>query len=417
VAECLLEAFERIQIFPPSLTSTHIISGRRSANLLLSDWSGNHGVNLFAVDQIAIPLVPGKAQYDLPIITMQLLDVYLRQYVPNTGAAINLGHTLTPVGPPGNPLVAQPEGDPLIIQPASNTLSSVAGSADITLRWPSHGLSPGEPIFWGCPVTVGGLTLSSFSIVDTVIDIDHVQFLAGSPAVVTQTNQGGTPLFSTNAGSPNVDVILPGHGLSVGDSWPVSIAINIGGFTIAANTSETVTAVASSYQFSFQPGGNASSTQSIFQNGGQINVTSQATTSGQPEPQDILMFPLSRNDYAAIPQKFVAGRPTSYWFNRIKSPNFSIYPLVQQGFFYGFVAYRLRQIQDANPTLGQIPDMPNRFWEPFIAGLSAKVAEKFRPEVHATKLGLASAAWEQAAYADVEHATMNVKPNFAGYFR
>ncbi len=95
------------------------------------------------------------------------------------------------------------------------------------------------------------------------------------------------------------------------------------------------------------------------------------------------------------------GRPTSFWFNRQYPPNFSIYPvtppfapIVQNppvpplppSFYYGFQAYRLRQIQDANPINGQVPDLPPRAWNAFASASAAALAEKWKPAQHQAKI-------------------------------
>ena len=427
------EAYERIQIYPPQLTIEHVVSARQSMNFILSEWSGDRGINLFAVDQINIPLIPGRAQFPLPPETVEILDVYLRYFTPN-GPVFTIGNTLTPLGPAGNPLVSQPFGDPLLIGPSSSVLSCTAGSQLMTMNWPSHGLYAGQPFFWGCTTSIGGIILPAFGIVNTVLDGDTFQFYSPTVALESQTNQGATPLFSTTLGSPNVDVILPGHGLSVGSTFPIQINTTVGGLALVNTATYTVVSVQSLYEFTFDPGlGNATSTASVFENLGQMTMTTQTTSpSGGYEPTDIILFPLSRNDYAAIPQKFVPGRPTSFWFNRQYPPNFSIYPvtppfapIVQNppvpplppSFYYGFQAYRLRQIQDANPINGQVPDLPPRAFQAFASACAAALSEKWKPELHQAKIAIAEAAWDRFASNDVEHATLSIKPALQGYFR
>lgn len=52
-------------------------TARTSMNLLLAEWA-NKGINLFTLDQGAIPLVPGQATYDLPPDTVDLLEHVIR---------------------------------------------------------------------------------------------------------------------------------------------------------------------------------------------------------------------------------------------------------------------------------------------------------------------------------------------------
>src|ERR1700758_209989 len=83
IADFIIECYERIQIYAPALTDTkYIISARRSSNIVLEDWSGNRGVNLWAVGDddavLTIPLIPGQASYRLPTNVVYVLDSYLR---------------------------------------------------------------------------------------------------------------------------------------------------------------------------------------------------------------------------------------------------------------------------------------------------------------------------------------------------
>lgn len=431
VAELVRVAYSRIQVFPPQLTTQHIIDARMAANLILSDWGAVRGVNLAQVELITIPLLPLVPTYTLPTPTIDLLDVYLRTVTPNT-TTYNIGHTLTPLGPQGNPFVTQPYGDPLLIAPASGTLSCTAGSEVITLNWPAHGLAVGDPIFWGCPVSIGAVSIVVMSFVTNVVDSNNVQFLTSTPARETQTGQGGTRLFSTAASSTTVSVIFPGHGLSVGDPIVNVLETTVGGITIEGSD-YTVLAVNNSYEFTFTAASAATGAASVFENGGQLNVTSQLPT---VQYTDVPLFPLSRTDYASLSYKLTPGRPTSYWLDRVVPPSFTLYPIppaptennptnipnlenpgATSNQLYGFFAYVMREFQDANPVNGQTPDMPRRMWSAFTAALTAAVAEIYRPEAWAEKTAAAEAAWQRAAAADTERVTWHLTPNFGAYYR
>lgn len=459
LSELVLDAYARIQMFAPSLQISHVIEARRSMNLWLSEISGNVGVNLAQVVEVNIPLTPLVAQFNLPANIMQMLDVYVRMFA-NNGPSYTIGNPITPMLMNGRPALTS-GGDPVIVGIPSNTLSATAGSQNITMRWPAHGLLPGDPIFWLTPVTVGLQTIQSMSIVDQVIDSNNLVFLAPAVSQVTSTGMGATPLYATGGfGVPLVGCILPGHGLSVGDNYTVHVATTVGGMTIPVGT-YPVQYVSSSYEFYFNPTafpttfilsslgqittnsdgdplvvqtGGAVFMDAQFENNGFIGVGTQSNSpSGGYEPTDIIMFPLSRTDYASLPQKFVPGRPTSFYFNRNYPPTVLVYPVAPLSpppnsepppppgfptqFFFGMMAYCLRSIQDANPLNGQVLDMPNRALEPFTAALAAKLAEKYKPAMHATKLALAEAAWNKFANADIEHVQAVITPNFSPYYR
>ena len=411
LAESILDAFGRIQIRPAAIGTEHVITARRKMNILLSDWS-NLGVNLWTVsDDIQLPLIPGVLLYDIPPNTVDLLDCYIRQYTASS-STLNLGNALVPMlTMAGVPMVTQ-VGDPMVLAPGSGTLSCTQGSQVMTLYWPGHGLGLGSPIFWGCPVSIGGLSLLGFAVASAIIDADNVQFLAPVPALESQTLQGATPLFSTTAGSGTITVVQPGHNLVAGDTYPVPIPTTVGGLTLSG--SYTVAAVQSSYQFSFASGGFAATTDNQFENGGKINVAPQQAGT---DPIDIFLWPLSRTEYAQLPDKFEAGRPTQYWFDRLISPQIRVWPVPPTGSTFAFIGFRTKYVQDANPISGQLPDMPKRAYSSFVAGLCAALAEDYAADQWPAKLKAAEIAWNRFAGSDVEHVSTYVTPQMDALFR
>lgn len=431
VADLVVQAYRRIQVFPPQLLNEHIVAARMALNLVLLDISANRGIDLWSVDQINIPLIPGVGTYTLPANTVDLLDVYLRTFTPGT-AVTTVGNVLTPlVLVPGQPTLGA-GGEPTVLAPGSGVFSVTAGSQVVTMNWPAHGQVPGNPIFWQYPVLAGPQTLPSFVIVDSVIDSNTLTFLLSTAATNTRPGVGGTPLFTTTAASTTVTVVQSGHGLSVGETYPVTPNLTVGGVTLSG--SYTVASVVSPYEFTITIPSAAASTATAFLNQGQIAFTTQ--TSGVVFT-DIPLFPLSRNDYAALPYKNQPGRPTSYWLNRVVPPNISTYPVaptpnaassgvpvpnlqnpaVSNTVYYGFMAYRMREIQDAVPSGGQILDAPKRIWPAITAELCAAVAEIYAPAQWMAKQAAAKIAWDRAALADVERATTHLVPNFSFAFR
>jgi hypothetical protein len=57
-------------------------TARRSMNLLTIEWA-SRGINLWTIEQGAIPLVAGTATYSLPVDTVDLLDHVIRQHEGN----------------------------------------------------------------------------------------------------------------------------------------------------------------------------------------------------------------------------------------------------------------------------------------------------------------------------------------------
>jgi len=64
-------------------------TARRSLNMLTIEWL-NRGINLWTIEQIAIPVYPGQAVYDLPNDTVDLLDQVIRTGTGQTQVDINV---------------------------------------------------------------------------------------------------------------------------------------------------------------------------------------------------------------------------------------------------------------------------------------------------------------------------------------
>ena len=69
------EAFERAG--SELRTGYDFRTARRSLNLLTIEWA-NRGINLWTIEQGQIPMVQGQIVYDLPVDTIDLLDMVIR---------------------------------------------------------------------------------------------------------------------------------------------------------------------------------------------------------------------------------------------------------------------------------------------------------------------------------------------------
>ena len=88
VEEVIAESFERCGIDPQTRTGDHARSARRSLNLLFSEFA-NRGINYWTVTQNTLTLVSGTTNYTLPVGTIDLLDVVVRDSTSNTDQIIN----------------------------------------------------------------------------------------------------------------------------------------------------------------------------------------------------------------------------------------------------------------------------------------------------------------------------------------
>jgi hypothetical protein len=81
------EAYERCGI--EIRTGYDLRTARRSMNLMLIEWS-NRGINLWTVEQGQIPMVTGQGLYPLPVDTVDLMDMVIRQNNASTSNQIDI---------------------------------------------------------------------------------------------------------------------------------------------------------------------------------------------------------------------------------------------------------------------------------------------------------------------------------------
>lgn len=90
--EAVLAAFERVQVFAPSLRVEHMTTARRETNLLLAEWA-NKQVNLWKVELFSEPLIAGTVSYSVLPRVMLILDSWVR----TTSGGGNNDRYITPV--------------------------------------------------------------------------------------------------------------------------------------------------------------------------------------------------------------------------------------------------------------------------------------------------------------------------------
>ena len=132
---------------------------------------------------------------------------------------------------------------------------------------------------------------------------------------------------------------------------------------------------------------------------------------------DRIMTPISRSEYANYANKQQEGACTVYWFDRLLSPNVTLWPVPPGAPISQFKYYRLRQTQDSNLSGGQGVEIPMYFLEPYVFGLATRLAAIWSPDrAPALKL-MADEAWGVSTRQNVESANVYISPMLNGYFR
>lgn len=132
---------------------------------------------------------------------------------------------------------------------------------------------------------------------------------------------------------------------------------------------------------------------------------------------DRLIMPISRSEYAAYPDKTVESIPTVFWFNRLISPTFTLWPVPDDTYTYTANYYSVRQTQDANLSNAETPEIPYRMLEAFTAGLAWKLSEIYAPQLEEKMFARYGRAWGIAASQDTENVPVYISPGIGGYFR
>lgn len=380
-ADILLESFDIIELRPPAITAQHMVSARRSINLELQSWQNTPGVNLWTVDLLTFPLQQGVLTYNIPPDTITLLDTYIRQYSVTT------------------PFNVAPD------------FSIVSGSALVTIIAANYGLVTGQWVNITIPVAIGNLLLYGYYQLTQAIDVNTFTITAAVKATSTIAHGGALPIFTSTAGSSNISVSIPNHGLVAGDTFNVAVQTSVGGVILLG--ANPVLSVADASHFTISTYQTAVSTATVTENNGLEQFMGQ--TAGV-DPIDYIMTPLGRTDYAQIPDKAVQARPTTYWFNRQINPNITMWQVPDQNGPYELRAYRMRQIQDANYTMGQTPDIPYRALDALCKRLAYRLAMKYAKPMMTMLKGEADMAMSLLQTSDVEDATIMILPSFEGYY-
>lgn len=133
---------------------------------------------------------------------------------------------------------------------------------------------------------------------------------------------------------------------------------------------------------------------------------------------DRIILPVSRTEYASYPNKEQQGFPTVFWFDRLVSPNVTLWPVPNVDSAPKTLKYyRVRQIQDANLQNGQQVEIPYLWLEAFADGLAYRLARIWSPQMAVALKAQADESYSIASAQNVEQASFYVSPSLSGYWR
>ncbi len=143
----------------------------------------------------------------------------------------------------------------------------------------------------------------------------------------------------------------------------------------------------------------------------------RSTNQGLTTQTDIYITPISRDDYAAYPQKQTQGPPNQYWLDRLSTPTMTLYPVPDGNGPYYLNYYASVQVQDSNIPSGSTPDVGVRWYDALCAGLAWRVSRTFAPTKTKDLKMEYDEAWKIAATEDVENIPVRISPSIGRYYR
>lgn len=132
---------------------------------------------------------------------------------------------------------------------------------------------------------------------------------------------------------------------------------------------------------------------------------------------DRIMNPISRTEYANIPNKSQQGYPNQFWFDRLISPVIKLWPVPDGNGPYVLRYYSVRQNMDAVAADGKTVEVPYRFLDAYVAGLAWKIAEIFSPELEDKLFNRYQRAFNIAVVQDTENVPLYISPGLSSYYR
>jgi hypothetical protein len=290
--------------------------------------------------------------------------------------------------------------------------STVSTSPTVTIVWPAHGLIVGNFVNIVVPVTIGGLVLLGFYTVATVPDGNTITITAAANATSTVNNAGAVPQFVATSGSSTITVNFATHGQTAGSTFNIQVQTFISDIVLFG--SYIVQTVPNANSFTITAANPSLINTTVSENLGNAFMAGQNNAA---DPIDRLLYPLSETDYAAIPDKFQQGLPTSFFYNRQSpTPNVTLWLVPNNTGPYVLQFWRTRQLQDANLGFGQTPDIPYRFFEALCSDLAARLAQKFAPDRWLALKADAAAQWSEAALADSEKVSLYIGMQLDDYY-
>lgn len=154
----------------------------------------------------------------------------------------------------------------------SFTTTFPANATTVKITDAAHGANVGDWVNIPVPVSVGGIIVQGFYLVQTVIDANNYTIFVTAPGATSAVANGGAvPSFNVSGAAVAIaTVTLANHGFSNGALFGVQVQTLVGGFTIAVGS--YVVAGATTNTFTITPGGLSTGAATVSENGGNVQL-------------------------------------------------------------------------------------------------------------------------------------------------
>jgi hypothetical protein len=140
------------------------------------------------------------------------------------------------------------------------------------------------------------------------------------------------------------------------------------------------------------------------------------TNDGQADENDRIIWPISRTEYASVPNKETQAPPTVFWFDRLLSPTVTLWQVPDGNGPYLLKYYSVTQIYDAGLAGGETPDIPVWWFSAFAYGLASRIADSWAPD-HADRLEAKAQKYlTNAREQNVENVPLMIAPSLYNYY-
>jgi hypothetical protein len=140
-------------------------------------------------------------------------------------------------------------------------------------------------------------------------------------------------------------------------------------------------------------------------------------TSVSGQPQDRVLFPVSKTDYLSYPNKTMQAQPTTFWQDRVTPIQLSFYQTPDGNGSYTLIYLAIQQNDDAVLGSGTALDIPYRLINAFKDLLVAELAlthDKANAQMFAT---VAARSRQRSETSDRENVSLYITPGLSRYYR